>query len=661
MSLEPKILVIRKLALGDVILTTPIVEQIYNDHKGICQIDVLTLRPEVFERNPFVRQVYTPQTFSSNKTVYDKTVDLDLAYEKQPLMHITDAYAMYALGSPDKLANKRPSLYSSHYDRLKADWLHDKIGDYIVVHMRHDTWPSRNIPSSFWRKIIDLLLEKTSCAIVQVGSKDEYAFDHDSRLVDVRGILSIHELRELIATSRLYVGIDSGTLHVAATTDTPIISLFTSAHHTLRKPLGRPAEATFVAVAPQLPCYGCQAHIPAPITGVICSQGSPIDPPCIHAFSIEDVNRALEKVNLHAKNKKTTPDTINDAITSVDQLVNYASECATEGFTEEALEILDKVITVHPEHTKAHIQRSFLRLRVGDYSGGAKDIDYIWKGRVPSQIGLFAHEDGSPRDLSGQTIVLSKDAGIGDLIQFVRYGAMLKSQGATVVVDCDSSFHSLLKGCEWIDALCEPTTLPITVTHRVPMHNLIGAFHTQPSTIPDLGAYIHPSAASQKRWKKHFSKSTKTRIGIGWRSENENKSTWTRHRTVPLADLINAFDPETYELVCLQKILNDEERRLIDLSPHVIRPVNLFEDLNETAAAISQLDAVVSSCTMLPHLSASMGIPTLLLLSSNPCWRWGLTGEQTPWYKSLTLLRQNKLGHWKPVIQSLKKKLEQLR
>lgn len=661
MSLEPKILVIRKLALGDVILATPIIEQIYKDHKGNCQIDVLTLRPEVFDRNPFVRTAYTPQTFAKTSTQYDKTVDLDLAYEKQPLMHITDAYAMYALGSPEKLTDRRPKLYCQAQDRLKAIWLHKKVGAYLVIHMRNDTWPSRNLPKTFWKKIVDLLLAQTNITIIQVGSQEEYAFDHHPRLLDIRGILSIHELKELIDHAQLYVGIDSGTLHIAATTDTPIISLFTSAHHTLRKPLDRPDHASFVAVAPHVPCYGCQANIPAPITGVICRQGNPIDPPCAHAFQIEDIDRALKKINLsNSTNNSVSRDKaskITPEITSIDQLVNYASECATEGYTDEAIEILDKVITVHPEHVNAHIARSFLRLRIGDFDGGAQDIDYIWKNRVPSQIGIFANKDGSLKDLTGQTIVISKDSGIGDLIQFIRYGERLKSQGAKVVVDCDKSLHTLLKGCEWIDELCVPETLPNHFTHRVPLHNLIGAFHTRPSTIPSLSHYIHPTPSALKRWKKYFSPTKKIRIGICWRSENENKSPWTTHRTVPLSDLLTAFDPTTHELICLQKELTESEKRMIALTPHVKQPEGIFDNINETAAAIAQLDAVVSSCTMLPHLSASLDIPTYLLLSINPCWRWGLHGDSSPWYPSLKLLRQTLLDQWQPVIKELQEHL----
>ena len=302
MNLAPKILVIRQLALGDVLLATPIIEQLYKDHQGNCEIDVLTLKPEVFSNNPYVHKTYTPQTYQEINFPFDKTINLDLAYEKQPLLHITDAYALYAFGSPEKLQNKRIQLFSTPQDKLKANWLaQTKIqSDYVVIHMRQDTWPSRNLSDQTWRNIADVLLQETTCKVVQVGSEREFAFDHGPRLINLLGQVSIHELKELIAGSKLFVGIDSGTLHIAATTDCPIICMFTSAHHTLRMPLGRGAHAQFTAIAPKIDCYGCQAHFKPPITGVICYKGDPFSPPCKDLFDLEDLRGAIRQTRLSA-------------------------------------------------------------------------------------------------------------------------------------------------------------------------------------------------------------------------------------------------------------------------------------------------------------------------------------------------------------------------
>jgi predicted O-linked N-acetylglucosamine transferase (SPINDLY family)/ADP-heptose:LPS heptosyltransferase len=286
--LKTRILVIRQLALGDVLLATPIVRKLYSDHDGHCIIDVITKKPEVFVNNPWVKNTYTPDAFPQSYADYDKIINLDLTYEKHPGMHIIDAYSMHSHGHLFKDSQKRIELNNNYLPKLhlpKLLGLAPSAG-YAVIHMRHDTWPSRNLSVETWRNVVDIILSETDLSIIQVGSPHEISFDHDDRLLNHLGKYSIHELKTIIEHASVYVGIDSGTLHIAATTDIPIISFFTSAHHDLRKPLGRIHSAPFFAVTPILKCYGCQARFSPPITGVICDKGDPFNPPCISSFDL---------------------------------------------------------------------------------------------------------------------------------------------------------------------------------------------------------------------------------------------------------------------------------------------------------------------------------------------------------------------------------------
>jgi hypothetical protein len=286
--------------MGDVLLATPIVRQLYKDNGGKCHIDVLTLKPEIFSNSPYIRRVFTPETFSEAKGPYTRVINLDLAYENMPHVHIVDAYAITSHGAAEKIENKRLELFSSDADRDRAKSVQTKDinDDYVVIHMRKDTWPSRNLPDATWKKILDILLECTDCKLVQVGSTHEIAFDYHPRLLNMLGKFNIHELREIIAGAQCYVGVDSGTLHIAACTDTPIIAMFSSAHHRLREPLERPPKARFIPIHPAVDCYGCQEHYPPPITGVICHRGDPYSPPCKDAIDVENIRQSLLDLGL---------------------------------------------------------------------------------------------------------------------------------------------------------------------------------------------------------------------------------------------------------------------------------------------------------------------------------------------------------------------------
>lgn len=282
MSVKPQILVIRQLALGDVLLTTPIIKQLYIDYSGDCEIDVLTMKPEAYLNNPYVNEIITPEKFQLERKLYQKTINLDLVYESYPNLHILEAYAKISHGSIKFIRDKQIGVYSTKEDEaFTKELISSTVKDkYLVIHMRRDTWPSRNLSEDSWKSIVDGLLRSTDLTIVQVGSGHEIAFNHNPRIINMLNKFTIQQLKLIIANSECYVGIDSGTLHVAASTDTPIVAIFTSAHHEFRQPLGRNDESIFVPITPNIDCYGCQSRLPPPITGVICPVGDPHSPPC---------------------------------------------------------------------------------------------------------------------------------------------------------------------------------------------------------------------------------------------------------------------------------------------------------------------------------------------------------------------------------------------
>jgi hypothetical protein len=349
------------------------------------------------------------------------------------------------------------------------------------------------------------------------------------------------------------------------------------------------------------------------------------------------------------------------AIESLEQLIDHAMQVQAQGDVAGAICILDKVIEVYPDHRMARTQRGRLRLKTGDFAAGATDFEYFYRGQLPSQKGIFANPDGSLKRLDGQHIIIASDAGLGDLVQFVRYGVLMKSLGAKVTVECGPAFHALCRNSVWIDQSLPQQDLgfdfaSLGFAHRVPLHNLFAAFGTTLDTIPAYPSYLR--ASSKKiRLRRDGAIDGKARIGISWRSANESASVWKQGRSIDLPLLAEAFDPTRQQLVCLQKEISVDEQAFIRRHGGIVLPAPPLEDLDDTAAVMATLDLVVSTCTVTPHLSGALGIPTLLLLSRNACWRWMTEGTGSPWYPSLTLLRQDQFGDWTPVLESLRRLL----
>jgi len=81
-------------------------------------------------------------------------------------------------------------------------------------------------------------------------------------------------------------------------------------------------------------------------------------------------------------------------------------------------------------------------------------------------------------------------------------------------------------------------------------------------------------------------------------------------------------------------------------------------DFGETAAVIENLDLVITVDSAVAHLAGAMGKPTWLLLPFSPDWRWQLKREDSPWYPTMRLFRQQEGGRWQEVLLRVKKALE---
>src|SRR5439155_19638123 len=103
-----------------------------------------------------------------------------------------------------------------------------------------------------------------------------------------------------------------------------------------------------------------------------------------------------------------------------------------------------------PDHVEAHRNRGMTLLSLGELKQGWPEYEWrLARKDRPSLRFTQPRWDGS--SLTGRTILLYPEQGIGDFIQFVRYAALLKAQGARVVLLCPPSLLPLMRSCAGVD------------------------------------------------------------------------------------------------------------------------------------------------------------------------------------------------------------------
>jgi hypothetical protein len=249
--------------------------------------------------------------------------------------------------------------------------------------------------------------------------------------------------------------------------------------------------------------------------------------------------------------------------------------------------------------------------------------------------------DGAP--LHGKRVLIRCYHGLGDTIQFIRYAPLVKAIAAEVIVWAQPSLLPLLKTVEGIDQLLplHDGTPEVEYDVDVESMELPHIFRTTLDTIPFKTPYLHaePMPLAPRNGKRA--------VGLVWQGGD-----WDERRSIPFAMLAPLANIQNVDFYILQAHAaaagwNGE------LGVYACQS-SLYED----ARVIRSLDLLISVDTMPAHLAGALGIPVWNLLQAEADWRWMDHREDSPWYPTMRLFRQERPGDWESVIRRVAAELE---
>jgi hypothetical protein len=134
-----------------------------------------------------------------------------------------------------------------------------------------------------------------------------------------------------------------------------------------------------------------------------------------------------------------------------------------------------------------------------------------------------------------------------------------------------------------------------------------------------------------------------------------------RFRSFPLAELAPIADIPGVRLVCVQAVDGlDQIPALGGRFPVLELESKRPRDFRDTAALLSLLDLIITPDTAVAHLAGGLGVPVWLALSTVGEWRWMLDREDSPWYPTMRIFRQQKYGEWGFVFRRMAEVLGQV-
>ena len=320
---------------------------------------------------------------------------------------------------------------------------------------------------------------------------------------------------------------------------------------------------------------------------------------------------------------------------------------------EAAIESYDNAIAIKPDYATAHWNKALEQLILGDFEKGWKSFEWRWKEEsFPSPRRNFPHPLWlGEESLQDRTILLHSEQGLGDTIQFCRYVPLVAKLGGRVVLEVEQPLLGLLEQLSGVSAFVAKG-LPLPAFDlQSPLLSLPLAFKTKLHTIPSAQKYLDADTRKVAEWHQKLGPKRMPRIGLVWSGRPEYQNDHVR--SMKLADLIEQL-PSGLRYVTLQKEIRSADRESLESHNNIAYYGEELKDFTDTAALCEVMDVVISVDTSVAHLSGALGKPTWVLLPFIPDWRWLLEREESPWYQSVKLYRQETEDDWSSVLHRVK-------
>jgi|694.fasta_scaffold09442_16 tetratricopeptide (TPR) repeat protein len=232
------------------------------------------------------------------------------------------------------------------------------------------------------------------------------------------------------------------------------------------------------------------------------------------------------------------------------------------------------------------------------------------------------------------------EQGIGDNLMFLRFVQEFQNEYKNSYFVANENFQLICKNLR-VEKEIKPTT-----KYGISLLSL--PYHMGIKEIPKpykLGNYSY--------------KKTIKRIGIVWAGNASHPMDY--QRSCYAEDFLSQIDLDKYEVYSFQKDKrprkysysdnivdysnNLEKYKIIDLS-------DKLESIEDTVGWLEKMDYFIGIDSLPIHIAGSVGIPSTVIVSDKPDWRWGKTESCSEWYPNIKICRKDKTRSFKNVIES---------
>jgi hypothetical protein len=314
---------------------------------------------------------------------------------------------------------------------------------------------------------------------------------------------------------------------------------------------------------------------------------------------------------------------------------------------------------LNDSYRTARFNLSYLLLRQGRFEEGWYCLEARnWYAALTAQLDCPRWQGES---VAGKSILISFEAGHGDVIQFCRYADVLKAQGAaSITMICHPPLKALLEGMKSVNAVIAfDEQIPSSGwDFWTPLLSIPYYCKTRLDTIPANIPYLQAPRKLIEKWAALLPKNG-LRVGLVWKGSTQFEN--DADRSLPsLAVLAPLGSVANVSFISLQKGAGEDEAIQPPSGLNLIHIGSQLTDFADTAAVVMNLDLIICVDTAIAHLAGALGKPCWVLLPEYKTdWRWMKDRTDSPWYPgTMRLFRQPAMGDWSSVVAEVVAALE---
>ena len=317
------------------------------------------------------------------------------------------------------------------------------------------------------------------------------------------------------------------------------------------------------------------------------------------------------------------------------------------GQWDAALRCFDRALELRPEWAEPHVNRAVVLLNQGEFRAGWAEYEHRWE-----TVAFRAYKErpfdsrpwtGEP--LEGKSILLHAEQGFGDAIQFARFIPAVRALGAEVFLELRAPLVELFRQFVALDHIVVAGEPRPSTDFHCGLLSVAAGLGVELETIPNRPYLTVPQDevdVATDVVRQLAQNAGLLRVGLSWRGNPSHP--WDFKRSVTLAQLMPLARVPGVQWFSLQADVTAEE--LAGWPAMVALPGECLEGFERVAAVTAALDLVISVDTVHAHVAGALGKPVWLLLSLFYEWRWHAHLEESPWYSSARLFRQEAPGNW---------------